>query len=101
MVDNQPDKSHLEASKKLYEQQLITDLFDFSTLHKHISYSIRLLQDNFSSLQNNPVDEFTTISSKLSSEIVIVANKFRNQLQILFSENDEIEKNTQLQDRVI
>jgi len=27
--ENQPDRSHLEASKKLYQQQLLTDLFDF------------------------------------------------------------------------
>ena len=98
--ENQPDRSHLEASKKLYEQQLLTDLFDFGTLQRHLSYSIKLLQDNFSSLQNNPVDEFTKVNSKLSSEIVLVANKFRNQLQVLFSENDEIEKNSQLQERV-
>ena len=98
--DNQPDRSHLEDSKRLYEQQLLTDLFDFGTLQRHISYSIKLLQDNFSSLQNNPVDEFTAMNSKLSSEIVIVANKFRNQLQMLFSENEEIEKDTLLQDRI-
>ena len=98
--NNQPDRSHLEASKKLYEQQLLTNLFDFGTLQKHVSYAIKLLQDNFSSLQNNPIDEFTTMGGKISSEIVIVANKFRNQLQILFSENDEVEKNSQLQERV-
>lgn len=98
--DNQPDRSHFEASKKLYEQQLLTDLFDFGTLQKQISYAIKLFQDNYSSLQNNPVDEFTEMSRKLIAEIVIVANKFRNQLNVLFSDVDEIEKNIQLQDRV-
>ncbi len=98
--DNQPDRTHLEASKKLYEQQLLTNLFDFSILQRYISYVIKLLQDNYSSLQNNPVDELTEMSNKLSAEIVIVGNKFRNQLQILFSENDEIEKNLKIQERV-
>ncbi len=98
--ENQPDKDDLDDSKKQYQQQLILDLFDFSTIHKHMSYAIKLLQDNFSSLQNNPVDEFTEVSRKLSSDVVIVANKFRKQLQVLFTENDEIEKNTQLQDRI-
>lgn len=98
--DNQPDRSYLEASKKLYQQQLITDLYDFGILQRHTSYAIKLLQEHHSSLQNNPVDEFTEMNRKLSSEVVVVANKFRNQLQVLFSENDEIEKNNQLQDRI-
>ena len=98
--ENQPDRSHLEASKKLYQQQLLTDLFDFSTLQRHISYAIKLWQEHYASLQNNPVDEFTETNRKFASEIVIVSNKFRNQLQVLFTENNEIENNIQLQDRI-
>ena len=98
--DNQPDRNYLEDSKKLYQQQLLTDLYDFGTLKRHTSYAIKLLQEHHSSLQNNPVDEFTEMNRKLLSEVVVVANKFRDQLQVLFSENDEIEKNNQLQDRI-
>ncbi len=98
--ENQPDGTDLEASKKQYQQQLLTDLFDFNNIHKQISYAIKLLQEHYTSLQNNPVDEFAKMSSKLSTGVVNVANKFRAQLQVLFDENDEIEENTQLQDRI-
>jgi len=67
---------------------------------RHISYAIKLWQEHYASLQNNPVDEFTETNRKFASEIVIVSNKFRNQLQVLFTENNEIENNIQLQDRI-
>ncbi|MBC8320615.1 MAG: helix-turn-helix domain-containing protein [Bacteroidetes bacterium] len=98
--ENQPDRNDLEASKIQYQQQLLVDLFYFITLQNHIYYAIKLLNENSSSLPNNPVNEFVETSHKLSSEIVNVSDKFIKQLLVLFTENNEIEKNTQIQERI-
>lgn len=98
--ENQPDRDQLDASKNVYQQQLLIDLFDFGAIQKQISHSIKLLQDHYSSIQNNPVDKFTETSRKVSLGIVGVAEKFKKQLQKLFTENNDIEKNAPLQDRI-
>jgi hypothetical protein len=97
---NQPDENALETSKKLFQQQLLIDLFDFTTIKNHVLYAIKLFQDNYTSLQNNPVDLFTDMSNKLASEVISVSGSFVKQLQSLISENYDVHNNERLQDRV-
>lgn len=56
--ENQPDEAIFESSKKNYQQQLLTELFDFNTLQKFIYFSIKILKENSSSLQGNVTDIF-------------------------------------------
>jgi len=98
--ENQPDENQLLSSKNAYQLELLTDLFDFKNIHNQINYAIKLFQDNYSSLQNNPVDEFTNMSKNVKMEIVNIGDKFNRQLQTLFAENNNVEENTELQNRV-
>ena len=98
--ENQPDSEQLTLFKNAYHFQLLTELFEFKTINNQINYVIKLLQEHYSSLQNNPVDNFTTMASKVKMEIVIVATKFNRQLQALFTKNSSIEKNNSLQERI-
>ncbi len=97
--ENQPDNEQLQKSKKQYQLDLLIDLFNFDSLRKLVSYSVKLFQDHYSAILNNPIREFTDASTILSNE-VIVANKFIRQLQALSVESENIENNIQLQDRV-
>ncbi|MCD4773207.1 MAG: AAA family ATPase, partial [Bacteroidales bacterium] len=98
--ENQPDDAVLESSKKAYQQQLLTDLFDFGTLQKFIFYSIKLLNENSSSLESNPKDIFMEINKTVKEEITNVSGKFKNQLLNLFSKEIDIEKDSEIQDRI-
>ena len=98
--ENQPDEEQLVSSKNAYQLELLTDLFDFKIIHNQINYAIKLFQEHYSSLQNNPVDEFTNMNKNVRMEIVAVGDTFKQQLHTLFSKNNNIEENAELQNRV-
>ena len=98
--ENQPDKLILEASQKAYQQQLLTDLFNFDLLQKYIYFSIKLFKEHTASLQENPVDDFRAMNTNVKTKITDVSTKFHTQLLNFFSKNDDIEKDAILQDRI-
>jgi hypothetical protein len=98
--ENQPDEEQLISSKNAYQLELLTNLFDFKIIHNQINYAIKLFQEHYSSVQNNPVDEFTKMNKSVQMEIVVVGNTFKQQLNVLFSKNNNIEENAELQNRV-
>ena len=98
--ENQPDNAALESSKKAYQKQLLTGLFDFDTLQKFIFYSIKLTKEHSGSLQGNPKDIFLEINRIVKENIVDVSEKFRNQLLNLLLKENDIEKNISAQERI-
>ena len=98
--ENQPDRAELETSRKAYQQQLLTGLFDFNTLQKYIYYSIKLSKEHSGSLQGNLTLIFTEMNKKVNVEVADVSAKFRKQLLNLLSKESDVEKNITLQDRI-
>lgn len=98
--ENQPDRDQLEESRKIYQEQLLADLFDFKTLQKQIYYALKVLKDNPGGLPNGVRDDFVQINQKTKEEISGVGEKFMNQLKALLSENGNVEKNPAIQERL-
>lgn len=98
--ENQPGSIELEESKKVYQKQLLTDLFDFNDLQKYIYYSIKVLKDNSAALQGNLTDVFIEMNKNVKPEITDVSAKFRTQLRNFFLKNGDVEKDEALQDRI-
>nr|NQU94595.1 AAA family ATPase [Bacteroidota bacterium] len=98
--ENQPDRTQLETSKKAYQQQLLTGLFDFNTLQKLIFFSIKLLNEHSGSLQGNIRSIFIEMNKKVKEEIIDVSGKFRNQLLNSLSKENDVEKDATLQERI-
>ncbi len=99
--ENQPNEDQLQESKKQYQLELLLDLFNFVSLQKLVYYAIKLFQENLSSVLNNPISEFTEASKIISSDMVLVSNKFQLQLRNMFNDESNIEDNQALQDRII
>ena len=98
---NQPDEGQLVESKKLYERDLLLELYNFESIQKLVYYSVKLFQEHLTSILNNPIREFTDAGKIISNDVVIVSNTFRRQLEMYCAENTSIEKNAVLQERVI
>ncbi len=98
--ENQPDHAELETSRKAYEQQLLTILFDFESLKRQLYYAIKISHENESSLEGNPVDVFHEIIRQAKTEITEVAGKFQKQILRLLTEGEDVERNTALQERI-
>lgn len=90
----------LNNSKKSFQLQLLTDLFDFTTLQKNVWFALKICKENASSLPPSLPVELNTINQHLKTEVVSVSQKFRSQLQQLSDAGTKAEENTALQDRV-
>jgi len=98
--ENQPDHAELEASRKAYEQKLITELFNFESLQRQLYYTVKISHENESSLEGNPVELFHEITRQTKAEITEVSGKFQNQLLRLHAGDEDVEKNSALQERL-
>ncbi len=98
--ENQPDHAELEASRKVYEQQLLTTLFDFESLKRQLFYAVKLSHEHAASIEGNPADVFHEITRQAKAEITEVAEKFQKQLSRLLADSEDVEKNMILQERI-
>ena len=98
--ENQPDHAELEVSRKAYEQQLLTTLFDFESLKRQLYYTVKISHEHESSLEGNPVERFHEITRQAKAEITEVAEKFQKQLLHLLANGEDVEKNSALQERL-
>ena len=97
---NQPGMEELEASRKVYEQQLVIKLFNFDVLQRQLYYAVKLSHEHENSLQGNVSEQFHKISRQVQTAITDVAEKFQKQLTRLFVENDQVEENDTIQERL-
>jgi GTPase SAR1 family protein len=98
--EHQPDAKELEASRKAFEKQLITGLFNFNTLQRRLYYTVKLSHENEGSLTEDILEKFHDITRETKTKITDVGEKFRVQLTRLLSENDHVEENNALQERI-
>lgn len=99
--DNAPSKEQLETSKRAYERQLLLDLFDFKPIERLLNYSKKVVFEHAESVSDILRNALVGVIGRFSNEIALVSGKFESQLTQLSSQNDEIEKNSQLQERIV
>jgi hypothetical protein len=99
-VQNQPGQGTLEDSKKAYQQQLLTELFDFVLLTHRLNYCLKIVGEHHESILGNPAKMLESILSLIRTDLVEVSEKFQPQLRGLLSGDIDAEVNIPLQDRV-
>jgi hypothetical protein len=93
-------KEQLTSAKQLYQQSLISGLFDLSTIVKQIQELELFLKENLSSFNPDSVNW----SQKVTSNLILledVATRFRRQLDLLFGQRQLPGENLLVQDRII
>lgn len=102
IAEDQPDESTLVVSKNLYQQQLLSELFDFKELSSRISSVRRFASEHAGSLTDELVYELKRLAEVFESQIERVGDKFRVQLHklIVDSPDTDITQNLHLQDRI-
>ncbi|MBN1790545.1 MAG: helix-turn-helix domain-containing protein [Bacteroidales bacterium] len=97
---NQPDQEQLAESKKIYQQMLLTELFDFTTLVRGLQYCLKVVQENRESILGNPENMLDMALASVKSDLVEVSAKFYPQLRNLILLNADAETNDKLQERI-
>ncbi|HPT11389.1 MAG TPA: HRDC domain-containing protein [Bacteroidales bacterium] len=96
----QPDRRQLDESKKEYQRQLLMELFDFNPLLRSINYCIKIVNEHSHNLIGDLGKMLGDASTCVSTDIIVVSEKFRPQLLQLLAGGSDAESNPALQERV-
>jgi tRNA uridine 5-carbamoylmethylation protein Kti12 len=99
-VQRQPGPCQLEESKKAYQQQLLSELFDFNLIAARINNCIKIVDEHSGSLLGNPREMLEKAAAGIKAEITDVSAKFLGQLKELSASNPGTGSDNLLQERV-
>ena len=99
-LQKHPDRNQLAKSKKAYQEQLLSELFDFSALVIKLNYCLKVMSENHDSILGNPGEKLEKVLSLIGTDIVDVSTKFQPHLNILLRGDLDPESNIPLQERV-
>jgi len=97
---NQPGKEELNRSRKVYEEQLLGELFDFRSLVQLHHYVLKIWNEHSPSLLGNLGAELQRSLVFIEKELVPVSGNFLRQLKRLSESADVTGENPQLQERL-
>ena len=97
---NQPGQPELDTARKSYQQQLLTELFDFYPLLRQSQYLQKLCQEHGSLLLGNLPQTIQDVLPQLKNDLIDVSIKFERQINQLSIQTEDMEENQQLQERV-
>lgn len=99
-AQNQPDQNQLAESKRAYQQQLLTELFDFTSLTHKLNYCLKVVNEHRDSILGNPREILENTLAIIRTDIIEVSEKFHPQLTGLLNGAIDAESNDLLQERV-
>jgi hypothetical protein len=99
-AQNQPGQKQLAESKKAYQQQLLTELFDFTPLTHRLNYCLKIVNEHHESILGDPRELLENTIAAIRTDLIEVSEKFHPQLAGLLNNDIDAESNNLLQDRV-
>lgn len=97
---NQPGETELISAKLAYQNELLTELFRFNFISYLVNSINKLMIENASALPVMLTDQLKKIQISVSTDLVDVAEKFQNQINLLLAVQPDVEQNVKLQDRI-
>lgn len=98
--ENQPDENQLLKAKLAYQKEILTDLFSFDRTKMLLNYMIKLMRENSSSVPQLLHNHFIQIRTSFQNELMDIAIKFQTQIEHYLNIQADVEKNTDLQQRI-
>lgn len=98
---NQPDEKKLNESRRMFQIQLLSQLFDFKYLYNQIGYILRQLEEHQRQVVGTIIQNLQIMQLPVQNELVVVGEKFARQLEHLMMESFDAENNQVVQERLI
>jgi len=99
-VQNQPGQAQLDEAKKVYQQMLLTELFDFTPVTRSLNYCLKLVNEHKESILGNPREIIEQSIININTDLIEVSDKFQPQLNLLLKGDTDAASNIILQERV-
>ena len=98
---NVATSDRLAKYKREYQLTLLKELFDFSSLVHDLNYCIKIAEEHKSILPEDIHHVLENALNSIKKNLVEVSEKFNIQVNHLLRENDDIEENARLQERIL
>ena len=98
--DNEPDEQKLAESRKLFQQNLLFELFDFSNLKTGTYHLKKIGEDHHNILNPSFLTDLEKIRTTAEKDMYEVSNNFRKHLNPYLIQDLLPEDNEELQERV-
>lgn len=100
IAGSHPGENDLRNAMLTYEQTLLHELFDFSTLQSRINEFMYVIAENRADVLTTHLESLQNLQSKINDNIHDIERKFKTQLDSLLLQEGDIRKNTALQERI-
>lgn len=97
---NAPDEGHLNQSKIEFQQGLIHELFDVRHLKRQLENAKRTFLSHENTLSSEATAQVLTIEQQCRNEVMVIAEKFKPQIEVYFQQTTFPEENADLQQRL-
>lgn len=98
---NQPGPKELAEAKRIYQEKLLKELFDFTMLTSKMNYCIKVIREHKESIIGNPEEKLENTLATIKTDVVEVSEKFHAQINRLSRGDIDAESNAPLQERVM
>lgn len=97
---NAPDESHLSQSKIEFQQGLIHELFEVRHLKRQLENAKRTFLSHENTLSSEATAQVLSIEQQCRNEVLVIAEKFKPQIEVYFQQTTFPEENADLQQRL-
>ncbi len=97
---NPPTEAHLTASKILFQQSLVRDLFDFKRIKSLFMRANQVLLGNEHTINKGAIDSFKQAYIDAENHVFAIAEKFLPQMDFYLQQPGQPEENEALQERL-
>lgn len=98
---NQPDEEHLHQARLKYQQNLLIDLFRFNRMRYLVDAINRIIRENTGAVPDATRDFFRKMLHAVQEDLLVVGEKFQNQIAFLSQKQADVESNEELQQRIV
>lgn len=95
-----PDENQLHAAKREYQEVLLDELFDFSSLLRRLLFCLKIAAEHQAVLTGLGPDFFRSLVASVKTDITTVADKFLAQRRRIVDQVPDLEQSSLLQERV-
>ncbi|HNZ43979.1 MAG TPA: helix-turn-helix domain-containing protein [Bacteroidales bacterium] len=97
---NEPGPEKLREARKIFQQDLIIELFDFNLLKYRFDDLLKLIRENAHVLEASKVIDLEEKRKLFDTDLLQVAEKFKQQLRYIMQQDVLPQENPALQERI-
>ena len=100
IATHSPGNTLLDESRYNFQLMLLKELFDFNPIQYHAHEALKILNKNRNKVPSSIIEIMGELNQSLTNDMIDVFYRFEKQIHRLLQDNNNIEENENLQERI-